>query len=1738
MTQRSMPALLVVGLLATALSSSAAPGLAEQKAARLALRKSHQPATVAPAPAAPAMPEKAQGLSDSERAEKAAAEQAGAPALRYQTLQRRLADGQALGAEDKRFLMDYTRNAAPKGGGHAVDEGGPDAFGNTWIMTGDTGGPAYSWVAVPEQDRTYLTLGDDDYAGPIDMGGVFSYYGTSYSQVFVGSNGTVSFAEDGMWSLWGFIPDPNTPNAVLALFWDDLLPAAGGTVYTATVGGNCVVTWDQVVEFGGEGTITAQMVFDLGGSTVDFNYAAFDEGIDTSNCTIGIENEDGSDGLLVLSAGSPFAPSAETTIRFTIAPPADYAAAFVPGTLELQVGSPGVIDAQVTVYNTGLLAHSMALDANLETLDIELLDADGQLPVTGTPVLQPGSAFTFTVRVEAEEGLGQMVDTGLVLAVSGGDGSETLLPVEVGVVSTHGGPDAFGNTWAMSGDSQGTDYFWVDLPVEDRTVAALFDDSSVGPIDLGGVLSYYGTARSEFYIGSNGYIGFLPDNMNSLGNMPLPDATEWNPSSIICLFWDDINPGAGGQVYYGHDGEGRLVITWGGVPEFGGSGTLTAQIVIDFETQQVFLNYAALEGGIIVNECTVGIENDSSDDALQVIFDGTPFLPTAQNTIRIDLAPPPQYAVDLPAALELAGSYGGTYETELTLFNAGLLPETFDLAIGAEGSEYDWSLLDAQGNPITSIGPVPSLVGVQVTVRLELPEDTGVLEEVVTLTATCQHDTGRFDTTQIRGLIVATSGTDDWGNNWMSSLAPDGPPSIWIELDEQDRTYVDFPGGTWSVSGPFPLATPLAFYGGSYGEFYVSSKGFIGFDPEGMAPWGVMPIPSPDLPNAQVYLFWDDLNVTAPSGGSVYYGTDDEGRLVVTFDQVRRNWDGPGWITAQVVVNAANNELLLNYHEAGGNMDLGLCTVGLENEDGTVAMPIMVANQPYHPTPGLTIRVDLAPPPDYWFGMDDFVSNAGAIETEVAGSFTIYNTGLVADSYGLDTFNEHGFDTHAEINGIPVTVTPAVQPGSSITVDLVAEIPELPPSTLSYSTLTATSTGDPGLQRSGQMETRIVLVQGGPDGGGYFWSTTDADGQVEYSWETMTNPVTVGLTDDSYAGPFDLGFTWTHYGQDFTQVYIASNGYIGFVEEAMWTIGGQDMPDPFTPNGIICGFMDDLNPGQGGTVSYSAQGDRFVVTFDAVPEYFDPGTITFQFVLDMDEEAVRINYQTLNGMDTSFFTIGQEDAAGSQGFTASLWGQGWLPSNESSVWFGFNVIGPSGPYAVDMDPDESSGVGINGGYAEYEFEVENRGENASTFDLSVSGNIWDVSFHDIENGWAAITQVPSIAYDQVFALGVRVHVPEQPASYTDQALVRVEATGHTEAFAESNILTAASCNHVDQMIANVTGNGLFGMAHLSDGEYTDNNTLVFVGSGVNRMITLGMDGTVGPISVLPAGHDYLGIAYDSRDNSYWVSYAGGISHVSAAGALVAAFTPPLLAASTGRVPTGLAYDADNEILWAICSHGATDDFVRIDVSDASNPVGLNAMTVPWSAAPGSGAAGLDYHQETNQLVALHTGTGNSECFLDLGNGGVDARGDFCPSGLAEGHGLALTPDGDLYIGWTSGLAHPVDQYRAPCDFGVAVEDRPLLPLAFELGANYPNPFNPSTTLGYALPAAGQVQLEVYNLMGQRLATLVDGVRPAGYHEVLFDGSALASGVYVYRVSVTDLAGRPQYHATRKMIMIK
>jgi Secretion system C-terminal sorting domain len=100
--------------------------------------------------------------------------------------------------------------------------------------------------------------------------------------------------------------------------------------------------------------------------------------------------------------------------------------------------------------------------------------------------------------------------------------------------------------------------------------------------------------------------------------------------------------------------------------------------------------------------------------------------------------------------------------------------------------------------------------------------------------------------------------------------------------------------------------------------------------------------------------------------------------------------------------------------------------------------------------------------------------------------------------------------------------------------------------------------------------------------------------------------------------------------------------------------------------------------------------------------------------------------------------------------------------------------------------------------------------------------------------------------------------------------------------------------------------------------------------------------------------------------------------------------------------------------------------------------------------------------------------------------------------------------------------------------GVAQSKSSAVPQNYELAQNYPNPFNPTTQINFTVPSnKGElVTLKVYNVLGQEVATLFSGTKSAGSYQVPFDGSKLASGVYLYRLQAGNMS------ITKKMVMMK
>ena len=141
------------------------------------------------------------------------------------------------------------------------------------------------------------------------------------------------------------------------------------------------------------------------------------------------------------------------------------------------------------------------------------------------------------------------------------------------------------------------------------------------------------------------------------------------------------------------------------------------------------------------------------------------------------------------------------------------------------------------------------------------------------------------------------------------------------------------------------------------------------------------------------------------------------------------------------------------------------------------------------------------------------------------------------------------------------------------------------------------------------------------------------------------------------------------------------------------------------------------------------------------------------------------------------------------------------------------------------------------------------------------------------------------------------------------------------------------------------------------------------------------------------------------------------------------------------------------------------------------------------------------------------------------------------NGPGNGRAVALEVDtsGNVYVtGWSTGHGWSVYTTIKYIQTPVSIEqEKPGTPSCFRLAQNYPNPFNAGTTIEFALARSALVNLKVYNLLGEEVATLLAEQRSAGIHRFFWDAEGLVSGVYIYQMMMDK-----DFMQTRKLLLLK
>ena len=185
---------------------------------------------------------------------------------------------------------------------------------------------------------------------------------------------------------------------------------------------------------------------------------------------------------------------------------------------------------------------------------------------------------------------------------------------------------------------------------------------------------------------------------------------------------------------------------------------------------------------------------------------------------------------------------------------------------------------------------------------------------------------------------------------------------------------------------------------------------------------------------------------------------------------------------------------------------------------------------------------------------------------------------------------------------------------------------------------------------------------------------------------------------------------------------------------------------------------------------------------------------------------------------------------------------------------------------------------------------------------------------------------------------------------------------------------------------------------------------------------------------------------------------------------------------------------------------------------------------------------LDYDSDGDLDIVSASGTRVVDLLLNNGSGLFD-RMLLCENGALSGHPLALEAadlDGsgspDIAVLTYQDAGHGTVELLYNLEWrpsGVRIDPVSDLPAdSPRLDANYPNPFNPATTIVYHLPVASRAVLSVFDMLGRRVAVLESGRKNAGRHEVSFDASGLPSGVYFYRLVAGD------HVSTNRMVLVK
>jgi subtilisin family serine protease len=520
------------------------------------------------------------------------------------------------------------------------------------------------------------------------------------------------------------------------------------------------------------------------------------------------------------------------------------------------------------------------------------------------------------------------------------------------------------------------------------------DDTAV-QVDLPFPFGFYGQTYHTAFVSTNGFLNFLEWN-NSLGGSPIPNPSV--PNAAVYSFWDDLYVADDSSVnteLIGTAPDRQFVIDWRNVhfccysPE-----TLDFEVVL-YENGRILMQYRNIDpnGREQGNSATVGIENESGTIALQYSYDE----PVISNNLAVRYVPPPSGFLEgdvldrdtgtpIDGAVVTVLETGSNTTTDATGHYRMLLRTgTYNVSASAFG----YFLQDAAVEILqdaTTIQDFALPAKPRFTISGQVRDQDGqpIANATVSVLQTpippAHTDADGFyslsNVPQGGYLLEAAAGRCVIGQTQPIDLNDNITVNFDLTVREDNFGYrckiiplaweeanTTLPlsgfGNSTSVSLPFHFS----LYGQEYDRAYVSTSGFLNFLGQNYQAYNDY-IPSPNLPNAAIYPFWDELYVPGGDGVVKYdvFGTEPNRVWVLEYENVPFDYDYSTRVNFEVKLYEGSGAIEFLYQTMPGMGNGSNATIGIENSDGTDAF----AYSYFEPTisNGLAVRFD---PPPYGF---------------------------------------------------------------------------------------------------------------------------------------------------------------------------------------------------------------------------------------------------------------------------------------------------------------------------------------------------------------------------------------------------------------------------------------------------------------------------------------------------------------------------------------------------------------------------------------------------------------------------------------------------------------------------------------------------------------------------------------------------------------------------------------------------